>query len=138
MKAVGFVLAGLAAAGVAIAAREPGAATARARVAASAPCSPKSGAVGTLTPLTLPKLLVNGNPWHSKQSLSLHAGDQIRSAKQGVFRFCLAEKGMLCNTIPGTRVKVMPTQQLLLRLGAGRASCRTDRGSTKTLEAGHA
>ncbi len=137
-KAVSLALAGLAAAGVAIAARDSSADFARVRVSVSSSCPTDGDAVGSLTPLKLPKLWLNGHPKHSKKTVSLHARDRIRTANNGSFKICLAEKETLCSAIPGTRLKVLPSDGTLLSLNAGRASCSTASGFTKKLKAGKA
>jgi hypothetical protein len=135
-KAVSLALAGLAAAGVAVAARTSTAVPTSIRTVASSDCDANGDAVGVLTPVHLPKLLLNGKSKHSKKSVPLHAHDALRSMSGGAFDFCLVAKEADCSTIPGTRLRVMPAEDVLIRLNAGRASCSTGPGSNMTIKAG--
>jgi hypothetical protein len=134
-KALSLSLAGLAAAGVAGAARVSSAVPTNVRTVASNDCDANGDSVGVLTPVHLPMLL-NGKKKHSKKSFQLHAGDALRSTSGGAFDFCLVAKEADCSTISGTRLKVMPVEDVLIRVNAGRASCSTGPGSDMAIKAG--
>ncbi len=138
MKAVSFALAGLAAAGVALAAHQSTAAPRRAHVVASSSCAAGEKTIGSVKVVGFPKLWLNGKQRKSKKSFSLHAKDRLRMANRGEVDFCLKEGGTFCRAFPGAKLRVVPNDQLLLNVRAGAAQCSTSEGYTKNIAAGHA
>ena len=134
-KAAGVVLAGLAAAGVAVGAPSTQSSSVHMSAVTGSSCKVATNTIGHVTVIARPKLWHNGKPRRNKSGFGLRRKDYLRTAQRGTVDFCLAEGETSCRGFPGVKLRIRPNDKFVVNFIRGQAQCSTS-GGTKDYVAG--